>query len=305
MTVVAGHIAWSRRPESLIGPLLVVAGLMHMAMNLGETGISLFFTIALLVGQNYQNVLAQAIITFPSGHIQNGWERALVIAVWANGILGFTVATFFQSYAWCECPTNIVMIVDAPGVADGIIRVATFLSVFVAGSFVWYAVRKYRRATPAGKHALAPVYLVGALAGVFSFVAEASYMWFPSVVNSVQWCWADLVVTLTVPIAFLVGLRRTRIDRAAMGELVVELGDGTTEPGALGDAIAERLHDPSLWIAYRVGDGYVDEDELLGLGDRIAAVGGTLRVDSPPGEGTRVTAVIPFDHAPTVVGDGR
>jgi signal transduction histidine kinase len=32
---------------------------------------------------------------------------------------------------------------------------------------------------------------------------------------------------------------------------------------------------------------------LAGLQDRVAALGGTLTVDSPPGQGTRITASIP------------
>ena len=299
--VVAGHIGWARRPESLIGPILVVAGLMHLAMNLNESGMSVFFTIALLAGQNYQSVLAHAIITFPSGRMQNRWERVLVVAVYANGILGFTVATFFQSYTFCPCPSNLVMIADAPALADGIVRVSTFLSVFVAGGFVWYAVRKYRRSTPAGKHALAPVYLIGAIAGVFSFVAEASYMWFPSVVNSVPWFWTDLVVTVLVPISFLIGLQRTRIDRAAVGDLVVELGAGSREPGALADALAERLHDPSLEIAYRVGDGYVDDE---GRPFTLPSPGAGRGVTIVESDGEPVAAVVHDDvvtHEPELV----
>ena len=34
---------------------------------------------------------------------------------------------------------------------------------------------------------------------------------------------------------------------------------------------------------------------LSGLADRVAAVGGTLEVTSPPGEGTRVLAAIPIE----------
>jgi signal transduction histidine kinase len=34
---------------------------------------------------------------------------------------------------------------------------------------------------------------------------------------------------------------------------------------------------------------------LVGLADRVEALGGRLRVDSPPGRGTRVTAEIPCD----------
>jgi signal transduction histidine kinase len=35
---------------------------------------------------------------------------------------------------------------------------------------------------------------------------------------------------------------------------------------------------------------------LVGLADRVEALGGRLRIDSPPGRGTRITAEIPCDH---------
>ena len=37
---------------------------------------------------------------------------------------------------------------------------------------------------------------------------------------------------------------------------------------------------------------------LLGLTDRLAVVGGELRLDSPPGEGTVLTARVPVAAAP-------
>jgi signal transduction histidine kinase len=46
------------------------------------------------------------------------------------------------------------------------------------------------------------------------------------------------------------------------------------------------------------GKGGADADRGSGLGgleDRVAAVGGTLRIESPHGEGTRVLAEIPSD----------
>ena len=33
---------------------------------------------------------------------------------------------------------------------------------------------------------------------------------------------------------------------------------------------------------------------LLGIGDRVAALGGRLRIDSPPGGGTVLTATLPL-----------
>ena len=43
-----------------------------------------------------------------------------------------------------------------------------------------------------------------------------------------------------------------------------------------------------------VGGARPDGTGLVGLNDRLAALGGRLSVDSPPGQGTRVTATLPL-----------
>ena len=66
----------------------------------------------------------------------------------------------------------------------------------------------------------------------------------------------------SVPFAFLVGLLRSRLSRAAaVSDLVARLGRGRPAPG-LRDALAEALADPSLSLAYWVPeqDGYVDAE---------------------------------------------
>jgi signal transduction histidine kinase len=47
------------------------------------------------------------------------------------------------------------------------------------------------------------------------------------------------------------------------------------------------------------GNGGADPDRgtgLRGLADRVEALGGKLELDSPPGEGTVLTASIPYEH---------
>jgi signal transduction histidine kinase len=299
--VIAGHAGWRRRPESRVGPLVVVAGLLHLVGGLGSTAIPALSTISLLVGDNYSNVLAHALITFPSGRVQNRWERVLVVGAYTLGIVGFTLVTFFHRLTDCDCPPNLALIVDSPATVDALETVSTFLSVFLALGFVVYAARKYRRATPAGKRALAPVFAVGALGGFFSFLNEGGQLWFPTVVESSGWFWVNQLVTFLVPIGFLVGLLRTRIARAAVGDLVVELGAGTTEPGALADALAERLRDPSLQIAYRVGDGYVDQD---GRPFELPGDGSGRAVTLVEADGAPIAALVHddvFRHEPELV----
>ena len=64
----------------------------------------------------------------------------------------------------------------------------------------------------------------------------------------------------SVPFAFLIGLLRSRLSRAAaVSDLVARLGEADRRQG-LRDALAEALGDPSLSLAYWVPEQgrYVD-----------------------------------------------
>jgi signal transduction histidine kinase len=98
--------------------------------------------------------------------------------------------------------------------------------------------------------------------------------------------WVDQALTAAYPLAFLLGLLRTRISRSAVGDLVIELGQESMPSSGLRDALARRLGDPSLEIAYRIDerDGWVDGsgrpfEMPVANGDRIATV---LELDGEP-----------------------
>jgi hypothetical protein len=62
-----------------------------------------------------------------------------------------------------------------------------------------------------------------------------------------------------VPLSFVAGLLRSRLARAAVAELVVELGNRRS--GQLRHALGRALGDPSLRVAYSLGDDtFVDLD---------------------------------------------
>jgi signal transduction histidine kinase len=62
---------------------------------------------------------------------------------------------------------------------------------------------------------------------------------------------AALLVLSAVPIIFLIGLLRARLARSSIGDLLVDLRE-PAEPGALRDALARALRDPTLDLAYWV-----------------------------------------------------
>jgi signal transduction histidine kinase len=57
------------------------------------------------------------------------------------------------------------------------------------------------------------------------------------------------------------------------------------------------VHNGWLHVEVRddgIGGADPESDGLLGVGDRVAALGGRFRIDSPPGAGTVLTAELPF-----------
>jgi signal transduction histidine kinase len=61
--------------------------------------------------------------------------------------------------------------------------------------------------------------------------------------------------------------------------------------------LTARIQDGTLAVQVRddgVGGARPDGNGLIGLADRLAALNGRLRVDSPAGGGTLVTAAIPL-----------
>ena len=111
--------------------------------------------------------------------------------------------------------------------------------------------RRWRGASPSRRLAIAPVLVTGAIA----FALLIPWM-LNDALDEPLGDWPDVALQLAlaaVPVAFLVGLLRTRLARAAVADLVVELG-GQVAPGALRAALARALRDPSLTVAYWLAD---------------------------------------------------
>ena len=70
------------------------------------------------------------------------------------------------------------------------------------------------------------------------------------------------------------------------GRLYLEVTDDGVGGAVIGDGIQ--------------ADGSAGGSGLRGLADRMAALGGTLAVHSPPGSGTRVMAELPLPAAPVL-----
>ena len=261
--VASGLIAWERRPENVTGRVMVATGFAWFAHELVWTSSPLPWTLGQLVESTYMLGVGYLLVTFPDGRLRTAAERwVLATALLVVGPL--QVAWLLLGYGdarGCDCPDNVLQVADAPAASEAIVRFQQGLAAPLAVATIVVVARRWRRASPSRRLAIAPVLVTGAVA--FALVIP----WtlndaFDEPLDE----WPDLALQLAlaaVPVAFLIGLLRTRLARGAVAELVVELGRQVA-PGALRDALARALRDPSLAVAYRVADGerLVDADGL-------------------------------------------
>jgi hypothetical protein len=118
---------------------------------------------------------------------------------------------------------------------------------------------RWRRATPAERRDLAPlwlavcIYVLVGLMGAFAS-PDTTGQPFAYLVWELQ-----SVLQIGLPVVFVWGLLSARLARSAVGDLVMEL-DRPLPPGELRACLARTLGDPSLEVLYaREGhDGWVD-----------------------------------------------
>jgi len=185
------------------------------------------------------------------------------------------------------CPDNLLRVADAPGLSEAIVHVQQAISVAITIATIALLLGRWRRASSSRRLTIAPVLAAGTVA--FALIV-------PWVVNDALGEplgeWPDVALQLAlagIPVAFLLGLLRTQLARAGVADLVMQLG-GPVAPGALRDALARALHDPSLTVAYWLPDAerYVDAD-----GRSVTLPAGPERaVTEVQREGRRIAALV-------------
>ena len=83
----AGLIAWARRPENRLGPLLTAAGFALLARQFRYSHDPLAFTVFFAVGELSYALVAHSVLAYPSGHVRGRAERALVYVGYASMLL--------------------------------------------------------------------------------------------------------------------------------------------------------------------------------------------------------------------------
>ena len=233
-----GLYAWRRRPESRTGALMVLLGFAWFLSALAFANAPLPYSFAFVIGGLWGGVFLQLVMTFPSGRLAPGWDRALVIA----GYLIFTVASIPEmlfagphELGCDDCPTNVLLIRRDPDLASAAIGLQVALYVVLFVIVLVRLILRWRRAGQFERLQLTPVYVFGLLTFLLATTALAG--------AGDAAGWATFTATALLPFAFLVGLLRSHVARldADLRARVDELRASRARLVEAGDTERRRL----------------------------------------------------------------
>ena len=295
--IVAGLVAWHRRPGNRVGPLMTALGFLELLPQF-YWDAALPFTLAELVSFWTLPVAIHLFLAFPSGRLSTRFERGYVAATYALVLLLSPLSQlFWDPRDTCpSCPPNLLLVNGDPRIWDVVSPLGDLFLVAVLLTGVFLLVRRVRRATGPTRRAYAPVLLAAATAAVMLGVVVVMDGAGAKTEGTLALWLGDLAYA-AIPLAFLTGLLRMRWRRSAVADLVVELGS-VPEPAQVRDLIARTLGDPTLELAFWLpqGERFVDAD---GAGFDLADTQGRA-VTMLDHNGRRVAALV---HDPTLLDD--
>jgi signal transduction histidine kinase len=235
--VGTGLFAWRRRPQSRIGALMVLLGFAWFLFILQAANSPLVHTVAMVTGGLWGGVFLHIGMSFPSGRLAPGRDRAIVIAGYLIFPLAFVPSLLFtaQQEPGCDCPEHLLFIRADEGLE---IAFRSLGALLYAGLFVIVLVRtirRWRRADAQERVQLAPVYACALLTFLLVTIAQAG-------VGDAAW-WPAFISTALLPFAFLGSLLRSHVSHldAELRESLEELRASRARLMHAGDAERRRL----------------------------------------------------------------
>ena len=254
--MAAGLISWRVRPESKVGPAMVLVGNLYpwnpLSFLLGAPAQWLFLMFGAVDGV----IFLYVVLAFPSGPLTRPARVALGLGWTALLVGAVSVAVKPESERCPVCPANPLPTAGHPELSDALWDLAAAIALVGAILTAIILVARWHHASAPARRALAPM-----LWGTFQYAIVDVY-WIsigrfadgrPGTLESYSWG--------LIPIGVMIGMLRTRQHRSVVADLVVELG-AAPQPAALRDLLARTLGDPSLELAFWLPDRerYVDAD---------------------------------------------
>ena len=245
-----GLVAWRRRPDSGVGPLMTASGFLLYAWPvLGQIPSAEGKAVAGILEDLWGITLVALLLTHHSaGRLTNTPDRLLL----APFVLLFPIE--LAAHLFLEREGNFLLMFpdhsEVAGVLQDLARVVTAVACLAVAVAIG---ARWRSASRPQRRAMLP-----SLAGIVCLLLFAAVNWMTDPAPVLVW--AAITSLAIVPAAFLAGLLRSRLARAGLAQLIRDLD--TKRGPELQAALARALGDPGLLVAYPVpGEGaYLDSN---------------------------------------------
>jgi len=275
-----GLLYWRSRPDNYLWAVLIFQGFAWFASMLTDSHNPVLFTFGEAVYPYQYASGLYLILSFPSGRLRGGLDRALVIITIVLVTIGNLFWLFFADsrHMMCHtCPANLLEVTRNDAVVKGVFYVFHTSGIVIGLISIGLLAGRWRRASRAQRHAVMPVAVAGVVAFcalIAAYAARLAGLPGPNGFDAFAF-----YAGAAVPVAVLAVLVQRRLAEGAVAGLVVELGG--PEPGAdPREALSRALGDPSLAVGYwfAAESRYVDRN------------GGPVELPAPDG-GRRSTVV--------------
>jgi signal transduction histidine kinase len=246
LAIASGLVLWRLRPENRTGLLLGVAGILWTIGGIRAYRNAWAFGVGQCFDGSQDLVLAHLLIAYPSGRLGHRSLRVLVTAGYGLFVVGVLETITMD----LPRRVNAFAVWHAPALHGTLSTIGSVGAGMYATTGIAIIGRRWLRAGYSRRRVLGPVLLAAlffALAVAVDEVVQAIVGSEPGIVF-----FPPLVARLLIPVAFLFGLARSRLDRLVVGDLVLELD--ASGAGTMQAALARALHDPGLQVGYRLDD---------------------------------------------------
>src|SRR4051794_14688395 len=215
--VFGGLIAWWRRPDSRLGPLMVAAGFAMFLSTLAWSNRALVYTIGQACDLLPAVLFLHVFLAYPSGRLYRPSERLLVAAGYVIAFGLELVGLMFGQFG----EDDLLAISSHPAFGDTLLDVQLYLlsAISLAGIGLLFARRRrtgrpLRRSNALMTDAFALALVLIAVLFVLGAIEGPHF----ETVRRITFFAIGLA-----PVAFLVGLLNARLARSAVADLVVDL----------------------------------------------------------------------------------
>ena len=250
--VTAGVIAWWRRPESQLGPLMVAGGLASAFSGWQLAEASGPYTFGAAFDIVPAALFLHVCLAFPDGRLRSRFERVLVGFAYFSAV-GLQLVKLALGGV---DPANLLDVWRQPDLVSTVedVQLLSLSACCLVGLRVLARRRRFGRPRRRSIAIVIDSFALALVMIALLFVLGAFDLpGFPEVQR------VTLFVVGLSPLVFLLGLLDARLARSAVGDLMLELRSDPAPPD-LRDALAHALRDPSLTLAYWLPDfqTYVD-----------------------------------------------